>query len=106
MTSTNVSLLLDLLHDKGGTFSPGVSGQGSGGWFQGEHPIHQPRHRPHPRRVVLPEVPVRMRQGLEPPQPTNAMLHHDPPPTERLVVTPIGQRPRLPPRLAPPRRPQ
>jgi hypothetical protein len=45
-----------------------------------EHTVHQTRYRPHPGRVALAEVPIRLRQRPEPPQPANPMLHHVTPP--------------------------
>src|SRR6185436_18450783 len=71
-----------------------------------QHPVHQARHRPHPRRMALAEVPIRVRQRLIPPQPPDPLFYYDAPPTERLVVTPVRQRPPLSPRLAPAGRPQ
>ena len=70
-----------------------------------EHAVDQARDRPHPRRVVLPAVPVHLAQRLGAAQPVDAVLHHDPPPRERPVVAPVRPRPLPAARLAPGRRP-
>jgi hypothetical protein len=71
-----------------------------------EHPIHQTRHRSYTRRVAPAEMPIRLRQRLETPQPADAMLNPDTPTRQRPVVTAIRQRPLLPTRLAAWRRAQ
>ena len=43
-----------------------------------EHPVDQPGTGPDPRRVALPPVPVHVRNGAEPAQPAQPVLHHDP----------------------------
>src|SRR6516162_2170592 len=64
-----------------------------------QHPIHQTRHRPYSRRVAPAEMPIRLRQRLETPQPADPMLYPATPTRQRPVVTAIRQRPLLPTRL-------
>src|SRR5215211_7102893 len=66
-----------------------------------EHPVHQPRHRTHAAAMTGAVMPILNRQRLITPQPTDPMLHDDPPTRERLVVTPIRRRPLLATRLLP-----
>src|SRR5918994_7282834 len=54
-----------------------------------EHAVDQPGHRPHPRLVPFPPVPVHRAERLVAPQPADRVLHPDPPPRERPVVPPV-----------------